>query len=209
LIAAGFSAQKFLRSDRSRQGNLRISRITQGQSVTDVAISPDGRYVVYGLREKDGEGLWLRQIATGSDVRILAAGPEFHGLTFSPDGNYIYLVRSDENDPYFKYLYSMPALGGPVNKLITDVDSPVSFSPDGGRFVYEHGNVPRDEVELKIANADGSGDHLLAVLHGGSSFLFEPGPSWSRDVKRLLSQCFLEANRGAGCWTSSRLQTAE
>jgi hypothetical protein len=32
----------------------------------------------------------------------------------------------------------MPALGGLVRKLITDVDSPVSFSPDGGKFVYEH-----------------------------------------------------------------------
>src|SRR5712692_4936827 len=193
---AGFGVRKMLRSARlPNPDNLRVSRLTQDRPVTDVAISPEGHYVTYALREKEGEALWLRQIATGSDVRILPAGPEFHGLTFSPDGNYIYLVRSDNNDPYFKYLYSMPILGGPVQKLITDVDSPVSLSPDGGRLVYEHGNFSRDEIELKIANADGSGDHLLAVLHEASNFLFQPGPSWSPDGETIAVPVLLRGEQ--------------
>jgi len=186
LLATGFAARRLLRSgSSSTPDDIRISRLTEGRSVADVAISPDGHYVVYALAEKGGQALWLRQVATGSDVRILTAGAEFHGLTFSPDGNYIFLVRSDPNDPYFKYLFSMPVLGGAVRKLITDVDSPVSFSPDGEKFVYEHCTLTGNDIELKITNADGSGDHLLAMLRNGSSFLFQPGPSWSPDGQTI------------------------
>jgi Tol biopolymer transport system component len=158
-----------------------MTRLTDNGRVQSVAISPDGRYVAYARREGDEESLWLRQLATRSDMQLLPAGTGFHGLTFSPDGNYIYFVRSDEKDPYFKYLYSMATLGGTARKLITDVDSPVTFSPDGQRFAYEHCIQPRNDIELKIANADGSGDHLLATIHDGSGFLFQPGPNWSQD----------------------------
>jgi dipeptidyl aminopeptidase/acylaminoacyl peptidase len=142
---------------------------------------PPVRAGEHARREGDEESLWLRQVARRSDMQVLPPGPGFHGLTFSPDDNSIYFVRSDEKDPYFKYLYSMPTLGGIARKLITDVDSPVTFSPDGHRFAYEHCIQPRNGIELKIANADGSGDHLLATIHDGSGFLFQPGPNWSRD----------------------------
>jgi len=93
--------------------------------------------------------LWIRQVATRSDVQIVPPDTNgFHGLTFSPDGDYIYFVRSDKNDAYFKYLYLIPALGGAVRKLITDVDSPVSFSPDGRQFVYEHCAQPTNDIEI-------------------------------------------------------------
>jgi hypothetical protein len=112
-------------------------------------------------------------------------GTGFHGLTFSQDSSGIYFVRSDEKDPFFKYLYSMQPLGGPVQKLITDVDSPVSFSPDGQRFVYEHCVQPRNDIELKIANADGTEERLLTTIHDGSGFLFQPGPNWSPDGRTI------------------------
>jgi len=165
---------------------LQITRLTDNGMVSGVAISPDGRFVVYAKRDGEKQGLWIRQVATRSDVPIVPPDTNgFHGLTFSPDGDYIYFVRSDKNDAYFKYLYSIPALGGTVRKLITDVDSPVSFSPDGRQFVYEHCAQPTNDIEIKIANADGSGDHVLAVVHNGSGFMFQPGPNWSPDGKTI------------------------
>ena len=166
---------------------VRITKVTDNGRARDVAISADGRYVVYSQLDGEDESLRLRQVATRSDVQILPAGPGFHGLTFSPDGNYIYFVRSDPNDPYFKYLYSMPVLGGPVQRLIVDVDSPVSFSPDGHQFVFERGSVARHVVELRIANADGSGEHVLATILNGNTGLFQPGPNWSRDGRTIIA----------------------
>ena len=56
-----------------------------------VAISPDGRYVAYAQLAPDGQGLWLRQVATNSEVVLRP--PErvgFDGIAFSRDGNFVY-----------------------------------------------------------------------------------------------------------------------
>ena len=58
-------------------------------------------------------GLHLRQVATESDAQLLPREKTFFaGLTFSPDGEYIYFVRSDKTDPALHSLYKMPLLGG-------------------------------------------------------------------------------------------------
>jgi DNA-binding winged helix-turn-helix (wHTH) protein/Tol biopolymer transport system component len=162
-----------------------ITKLTESGNTTHVAISPDGRYVIYTLRARGKEGLWLRQVATGSDVQILPAEAiGFQGMTFSPDGNYIYFVRDDDDEPGIKYLYRMPLLGGPPRLLIKDIDSPVSFSPDGGQFVFTRGVPTRNETEVRIANADGSADRLLVVLY--SCFAgYQPGPTWSPDGRTI------------------------
>ncbi len=164
----------------------RISKLTDSGLAHDVAVSPDGRYIVYSLGSGDGESLRLRQVDTASDIEILSSGPGFHGLTFTPDGVYVYFVRSDPNDPHFKYLYSVPALGGPARRMIADVDSPVSFSPDGSQFVFERAVVARNVIELRIANADGRGEQVLATIQNGDAGLFQPGPSWSRDGRTVI-----------------------
>ena len=166
-------------------GALHVNKLTDIEKAQDVAISPDGQYVAYALNHGGKESLHVRSIVSRGDLQILPAGPGFHGLTFSPDGKEIYLVRSDEKDPFFKYLYSISVSGGKLRKRISDVDSPISFSPDGSQFVYEHCLQPKNDIELKIAETDGAGERLLASIHDASGFLFQPGPSWSPDGKTI------------------------
>jgi DNA-binding winged helix-turn-helix (wHTH) protein/Tol biopolymer transport system component len=165
--------------------NLEISKLTDNGAVKNVAISHDGRYVAYAVYAGEKQALRLRQIATHSDIEVLApdAG-NFVGLTFSPDGNYIYCVRSDRNDISFRYLYVIPSSGGTPRKLVTDVDSGIGFSPDGRMIVYEHSI--RNEMELKTANNDGTDQRLLAVVHD-ANFLTpgDPGPTWSPDGRTI------------------------
>jgi DNA-binding winged helix-turn-helix (wHTH) protein/Tol biopolymer transport system component len=164
---------------------MEITRLTETGNATYVAISPDGRYVVHASRGGEKQGLWLRQVATRSDVQILP--PEatgFHGISFSPDGDYIYFLRELADDPGVKYLYAMPTLGGPPRLLIKDVDSPVSFSPDGRLFVFTRGIPTRSAIQVHTANADGSGDRLLASLQG-SSVSFQNGATWSPDGRTI------------------------
>ena len=199
IIAFGLGARRWiLRNHRISQENLQITKLTDSGKVDLAAISPDGRYVCYSLRDRGGLGLWLHQVATGSDTQILPADAlAFDGLSFSPDGNYIYYVRADNDDPGFKYLYVMPVLGGPSRLLVKDIDSPVSFSPNGSQFVYSRGMPAPNATEVRIANADGSGNHLLATVpnsHPG----FQPGATWSPDGRtiavsslRLGKQSFL------------------
>lgn len=185
-VVAGVLFERFRASRSPDLASVHITKLTDSGMARDVAISPDGRYVVYSLNQGEKESLHLRQVATRSDIEILPPGPEFHGLTFSPDGVDVYFVRSDPQDPFFKYLYSVPMLGGSARQMISDVDSPVSFSPDGSRFAFERADASRNVVELRIANSDGSGEHVLATIRNGDAGLFQPGPSWSPDGSSIV-----------------------
>jgi Tol biopolymer transport system component len=165
--------------------NLEVTKLTDTGTVKNVAISRDGRYVAYAVYAGEKQALRLRQIASRSDIEILPpdAG-NFVGLTFSPDGSYIYFVRSDRSDISFRYLYVIPSLGGTPRKLITDVDSGIGFSPDGRKIAYEH--WIRNDMELKTANTDGTDQRLITVVHD-ANFLSpgDPGPSWSPDGRTI------------------------
>ena len=86
------------------------------------AISPDGRYLAYATDEGEKQSLWLRQVSTGSDIQLLPAEEsDYLGLTFTPDGNYVYFVRSDKLSRGYSSLYRIPSLGGTPVKLILEV----------------------------------------------------------------------------------------
>jgi DNA-binding winged helix-turn-helix (wHTH) protein/Tol biopolymer transport system component len=173
------------RLTRKNDGWIQTNRVTNSGQVTEVALSPDGKFLVYALDTGQSSTLRLREIGKGTDVEMLSAGPSFHGLTYSNDGREIYVLRSDPNDAFFKYLYAISTTGGSVRKIISDVDSPVSFSPDGQQFVYEHCLQPRNDIELIIADANGESKRHLATLHQVSGFLYQPGVAWSPDGKTV------------------------
>jgi len=188
LILAGVAVLMLRWKSRSQTvsfENLEITRLTDNGAVKNVAISHDGRYLAYAVYVGEKQALRLRQIETRSDIEILPpdAG-NFVGLTFSPDGSYIYFVRSDSEDISFRYLYLIPSLGGTPRKLITDVDSGIGFSPDGRKIVYEH--LIRNGMELKTANPDGTDQQLVTVVHY-ANFLSpgDPSPTWSPDGQTI------------------------
>src|SRR4030095_267405 len=112
LLMVALGIYFFRMSGRRIEWNLqamKISRVTQSGNATNVAISPDGRYVLYALREGEKQSLNVRQVATGSDVQILPPDEVvIWGLTFSPDANYIDFIRSEKNNIANTFLYRMP-----------------------------------------------------------------------------------------------------
>jgi len=190
LAAVAFGAYELLVRPRSfNLQNMQISKLTDSGKAVNVAISPDGRYIVYVLAEGEMQSLWVRNVATKSDVQVLAPDAlPFAGVRFSPDGNYIYFARADKNNINYRYLYVMPVLGGTPRQLIRDVDTAVSFSPDGKQFAFVRGIPQRRETEVHIANADGSGDRLLAVLQSPAFNLH--GLAWSPDGKTIAVPSF-------------------
>ena len=185
LAILGVGFYKYLTRPRAfNLQNMQITKLTDNGKASAVAISPNGQYVVYVLRDAEKQSLRVQNVATRSDVQVLAPDlVEFAGLTFSPDGNYIYFVRSDKNTAQYRYLYQMPVLGGTARQLIRDIDAPIDFSPDGKEFVFQRG-IPHDQkVEVRIAQADGSGERLLAALPANSFFQY--GPTWSPDGKTV------------------------
>src|SRR5208282_1398794 len=190
IVALGlvaFAGYKWLTRPRGfNTQTMRITKLTDSGKVLRVAISPDGRYIVYVLMDGEQQSLWVRNVATRSDVQVLSPDAVgFAGVSFSPDGNYIYLTRSDKNTPAYSGLYLMPVLGGAPRQLLRDIDSPVSFSPDGKQFTFMRGLPGHGTVEIRIANVDGSGDHLLAALPMIPIPLY--GAAWSPDGKTIVA----------------------
>ncbi|MCG7853065.1 MAG: hypothetical protein MIO92_11145, partial [Methanosarcinaceae archaeon] len=88
------------------------------------AISPDGKWLVHTILDKGKYSVWMRQIATTSNVQITTPDDlSYYGLAFSPDGNFVYYTQK-------AMLYRIPTLGGNPEKLLEGV-SRVAISPSG------------------------------------------------------------------------------
>ncbi len=187
LLTGALGIYWFRSGGRRSEWNLqamKISRVTQSGNAANVAVSPDGRYVVYALAEGERESLNVRQVATGSDVQILPPDEVvIWALTFTPDGNYIDVVRSEKNNAYNTYLYRMPVLGGtPHLAMQRGIDGSNSYSPDGTQFAFLRVRPDNKLIDLLIASADGSKERVLASRPYADLIT---GTAWSADGKTI------------------------
>jgi Tol biopolymer transport system component len=189
IVGAGFGIYELTKhrgEPNFNLQNMQIAPLTENGKAADLTISPDGRYVGWIVRDGEKQSLWVRQVATGSDVQVLPPDElPFNGLSFSPDGNYLYFIRSDKATFNYSYLYKMASLGGAATQLVRDVDTSVTFSPDGKQIAYMRG-LPDEAVwKLMIASADGSGEQQLARFPSVVSAGFIATPAWSPDGKTI------------------------
>jgi eukaryotic-like serine/threonine-protein kinase len=170
------------RHDESSFSQMTITPVTSTGEVHAAAISADGKWLAYVADDKGEHGVFIRQLATGSDAVVVhGAEGEITGLAFSPDGNYLYYSRLAPGTG-LGTLSMVASLGGSPRPIIVDVDSPISFSPDGKQFVFIR-EAPKSS-SLIVANADGSSEKPLSVLASPARF-DHSGPAWSPDGKRI------------------------
>jgi DNA-binding winged helix-turn-helix (wHTH) protein/Tol biopolymer transport system component len=163
----------------------KFTRLTTSGKVTNAAVLPDGRQIVFSQKEGAGEGLYLRQIETGAQTELVPPQDgEFVGLAVSPDGRFVYYSVFSKNT--IVQMLSRVALAGgapePLSEVATDVS--VSFSPDGKKFAFTESHNSIKETHLKIADADGANQRLLLKTVGDARIFpnFRASPvAWSPD----------------------------
>jgi len=115
-------------------------------------------------RERDAGkySLWIRQIVTSSNLQVVVPQEEaMFGLRFSPDGNFLYCADYSFKENVSS-LYRLPVLGGTPARILTDINSAITFSPDGKRVAFTRVSSRTGDFALIVANADGSEQRVLA-----------------------------------------------
>ena len=189
---------------------LQIQPLTFAGNASLGALSPDGRFVAYVRREGAEFSLWVRQLATQSDVAIVPVTPgrRFIGLAVTPDGNYVDFVATKATAATTASagpavlttpdLWRVPFLGGtPPRRLVSDVWSGTGWAPDGRHMAFirlkQSNELGAAEDSVIIADPEGANERVVATRHNPVRFLQAyfitlpiARPSWSIDGRSLL-----------------------
>jgi serine/threonine protein kinase/Tol biopolymer transport system component len=166
---------------------IQASRLTDNGTANLAEISPDGKFVAFINRQEGKESLVVRQVATGSIIPLGQPSMlSFFQPTFSSDGNFIYYVQVDKG---VGTLFQIPTLGGESKKIIVDIDSKVTFSPDGKRLAFVRHNPNEGGDTIIIAGSDGSGPEAFVQTKEINYDQFT-GIDWSPDNDRILVGVF-------------------
>jgi Tol biopolymer transport system component len=159
------------------ESSIRVSTLSQGSRDSEPAVSSDGRLVAFHAVRQNGQGLWLMDMASRSEVK-LTDEPD-HLPRFTHDGGTIVFTRQLGTG---QSLWRIPVLGG-TPRLLLDDASDADPSPTGDRIAYVSGFADSTgvRVRLMVANSDGTGGREL--WSRGSVILVSP--RWSPDGKRI------------------------
>jgi len=172
----------------ARSVDLRFERLNLSGNISDITLSPDGKYIASIVAEAGKHTIHVTERATQSDLRVVPASDKrYSGLSFSPDNTYIYYL---ENTTETGTLHRVSKFGGGPHKILDNVNTAVTFSPDGSRIAFIRLTNETDPGDLVIANADGTGEKMLVQRHSSDAYYFSndrsgPGPVWSPSGKQL------------------------
>src|SRR5215813_6672921 len=163
-------------------GALKIEQLTTYGNIGAAVVSPDGKQIAYVEENNGQQSLWLKQMATAVNVRIIPPGyPVYNQIMFSHDGNYVYFAQHAENES--SDLYRIPALGGPPAKLHQNIEGTFTLSPDDNQVAFKRRDRIAREDTLYIADL-GSGQERALVKHHAPDWLF--AFSWSPNGKVII-----------------------
>jgi eukaryotic-like serine/threonine-protein kinase len=196
LLAAGYGVYSLVSRNHAQPfANFSVTKVTDTGDAVDAALSPDGKYILSVTKSKGLASLWLRNVPTNSNAQVQPPADVYYGgLRFSPDGNYLYFVRSDPGNPELKFLYRAPLLGGAPQRLAADVDSNITFSPDGKELAFMRYDNPEPGKYRLIVRPVEGGEGQESTLVSNSKELYHSGgaaralanPAWSPDGKTIV-----------------------
>jgi len=165
--------------------DLRITILMSRSDLALTALSADGRYLAYVTTQDRTSSLKVRQVRTGSDAVIVPASETpIIGISFSPDGDYLFYRSRDPETPNYSALFQVASLGGAPRKVFFDVDSAATFSPDGRLLCFRRGLITTGVDTLVIGDRESGKERELIRVSNPERFV--TSPAWSPDGKAIV-----------------------
>ncbi len=167
--------------------SIQVSRLTDNGKANLATVSPDGKFVAFVNNQEGKDSLFVRQVTTGSSVEIVPpTNQEILQPAFTPDGDHVFYVSKNKG---VGTAFQVSTLGGQSKKILADIDSPLTFSPDGKRFAFIRHNPTEGGDTIFIVGSDGT--NLTPFLQtreiGFDKFT---AIAWSPDSEKMLIGVF-------------------
>jgi Tol biopolymer transport system component len=149
------------------------SRAGEARVFGGPAISPDGRYIAFSIRQH-GQTLLYAMQADGTNARVVADSLDLQGdPAWSPDGQSITSAVADHGAPH---LFRIPIDGRPPVAFVQEYSVDPAWSPDG-RFVVYSGPDIGTRFSVKAVTAQAAPHPLpaLTLTRGARRVAFLPG----------------------------------
>lgn len=171
--------------DKPEQQSFAIKPFTNTNRALLAAISPDGGTVAHveDVFGKEQVVLAPRDDPGSGEVVIPPENANYLGITFSRDGNYLYVTRKERHGPGI--LYRLQRSWDTNVRLKEGVDSPITLSPAGDYFAFVRYDQPKSEYAVMVASVDGGNERVLATRKRGATFSTY-GLSWSPDGSTIV-----------------------
>jgi eukaryotic-like serine/threonine-protein kinase len=171
---------------RNREGSdlpgLANQRLTQlfssTQAISDPALSPDGKTIVYAEYDSGQWDLFASRIAGGPRVRLTNDGSTEEYPRFSPDGEHILFERTlPQSSLRSAEICITSVFGGDVTPLIADGSS-AEWSPDGQRLAFIRGG-------REVIVADKDGRNARTLMRTDTTYIAVRNLAWSPDGSQI------------------------
>lgn len=147
--------------------------------------SPSGSQIAYWFSNQ----VYLKN-SDGSGTATPLPGGAGREPVWSPDGSRI-AMGTVAHPGEFLDLHILPASGGAPTIVASNTQFILAtWSPTGTQIAYRDTSPPSNYEGgyVRVANADGTGDHGLPIVQGLN--VNGPAPSWSPDGSRLIFHGF-------------------
>ena len=137
------------------------------------AISPDGRYIAFAVRQ-NGRTLLYSMQADGGNARVVTDSLDLQGaLAWAPDGQSITTAANDHGAPH---LFRVPINGGPSTSFVREYSVDPAWAPDGSIVAYSGPDIGTT-FSVKAITAEAAPHPLpaLTLTRGGRHLVFLPG----------------------------------